>query len=231
MRAYQHIFFDLDHTLWDYEANAAEALFELYDQHDLGKKGMFSKAELVRTFFEVNDMLWDAYNHHRIQRKDLRERRFPTIFKRLGLPIEKRPKSIETDYIALAPTKSAVFEDAHEVLDYLAGKYELHIITNGFNDIQGTKMASSGISHYFKEIITSETASFRKPDPRIFQLAMDRSGAMSTHSLMIGDNLKADIGGARNFGMDQVFFNPKRFAHTEKVTYEITRLKELKTML
>ena len=231
MKNYQHIFFDLDHTLWDYEANAGLALKELYEHHQLGEKGMFSHAELVQTFFDVNDMLWDDYNHHRIQRKDLRTRRFPTIFKRLGLPIEQRPTDIENEYIALAPTKEKVFTGAHEVLEYLADKYQLHIITNGFNDIQGTKMASSGIDHFFDVIITSETAGFRKPDPRIFQLATDRAGAAIEESLMIGDNLAADIGGARNFGIDQVFFNPKRMSHTQQVTYEIKGLGELKNLL
>ena len=99
------------------------------------------------------------------------------------------------------------------------------------DDIQGTKMASSGIAHYFEAIITSETAGFRKPDPRIFQLALDKSGAEVEHSLMIGDNLRADIGGARDFGMDQVFFNPGRKSHTETVTYEISGLKELISLL
>lgn len=231
MKRYKHIFFDLDHTLWDYEGNAGEALHELYDHYALGERGMFSKEELVTTFFEVNDMLWDAYNHHRIQRKDLRERRFPTIFKRLGLPIELRPKNIETEYIALSPTKDKVFDNAHELLDYLSPKYELHIITNGFDDIQGMKMSSSRIDHYFKVIITSETAGFRKPDPRIFQLALDKSGAEVSHSLMVGDNLRADIGGARDFGIDQVFFNPGRKSHTDSVTHEITGLKELMSLL
>lgn len=231
MKTYEHIFFDLDHTLWDYEGNAGEALHELYDHYQLGEKGMFSKAELVTTFFEVNDMLWDDYNHHRIQRKDLRERRFPTIFKRLGLPLDLRPKNIETEYIALSPTKDKVFDHAHELLDYLRPKYELHIITNGFDDIQSTKMSSSGIDHYFKVIITSETAGFRKPDPRIFQLALDRSGAEAGNSLMVGDNLRADIGGARDFGMDQVFFNPGKKSHTEQVTHEISGLKELISLL
>lgn len=231
MKTYQHIFFDLDHTLWDYEGNAGEALEELYDHYDLGTKGMFTKAEFIRTFFEVNDMLWDDYNHHRIQRKDLRERRFPTIFKRLGLPMDLRPKHIEREYIALSPTKDKVFDYAHELLDYLSTRYELHIITNGFNDIQSTKMSSSKIDHYFKAIVTSETAGFRKPDPRIFQLALDMSGAVVGHSLMVGDNLKADIGGARDFGMDQVFFNPGRKSHTALVTYEVAGLKELMNLL
>ena len=231
MKTYHTIFFDLDHTLWDYDANAGQALYELYDHYDLGTKGMFSKAELADTFHAVNQMLWDDYNHHRIQRKDLRERRFPTIFKRLGLAIELRPENIEKEYIALSPTKEKVFDQAHEVLDYLAPKYDLHVITNGFDDIQSTKMASSGLTGYFDKVITSETAGFRKPDPRIFQLALDLSGSVKEESLMIGDNLAADIGGARNFGMDQVFFNPKRTSHTDRVTYEISRLAELKNLL
>ena len=231
MKTYQTIFFDLDHTLWDYEANAGQALRELYDHHDLGTKGMFSKAELVETFHAVNEMLWDDYNHHRIQRKDLRERRFPTIFKRLGLAMELRPENIESEYIALSPTKEKVFDRAHEVLDYLAPKYELHMITNGFDDIQGTKLASSGLTDYFDKVITSETAGYRKPDPRIFQLALNMAGGVKEQSLMVGDNLVADIGGARNFGMDQVFFNPKRTSHTHEVTYEINGLAELKNLL
>lgn len=231
MKKYQHIFFDLDHTLWDYDANASLALQELYEHYDLAKKGMFSHRELAQTFFEVNDMLWDDYNHHRIQRKDLRERRFPAIFKLLGLPVELWPADMESEYIALAPTKEKVFAGAHEVLDYLSEKYRLHVITNGFNDIQRTKMVCSGIGQFFEVVITSETAGFRKPDPRIFQLAIDRAGAYTAESLMIGDNLAADIGGARNFGMDQVFFNPKRLTHAEEVTFEIEALQALKNLL
>lgn len=92
-------------------------------------------------------------------------------------------------------------------------------------------MVCSGIGQFFEVVITSETAGFRKPDSRIFQLAIDRAGAYTAESLMIGDNLAADIGGARNFGMDQVFFNPKRLTHTEEVTFEIEALQALKTLL
>ncbi|WP_252940114.1 YjjG family noncanonical pyrimidine nucleotidase [Roseivirga pacifica] len=230
MKQYKHIFFDLDHTLWDYDANASEALSELFEHYQFAQHGIAS-TQLVSTFFEVNEELWDLYNSHKIQRKDIRERRFPFIFKRLGIDKRHMPVNIEQEYIALAPTKPNIFPDAHEVLDYLKTKYELHIITNGFDDIQAKKLKYSNLAPYFDVIITSETANSRKPSPDIFNLALERTGGELATSMMIGDNIKADIAGAVAVGMDHVWFNPNKLATNVTVQYQISNLLELKSIL
>lgn len=231
MTKYKHIFFDLDHTLWDYDTNATEALGDLYDKHQFEELGLFGKPDLAKIFFEVNYELWDLYDQGRIQRAGIRDLRFKTIFERLGaLPLHM-PSNIENEYIALAPTKDKTFDQAHDVLDYLSGKYQLHIITNGFSDIQTTKMESARLTDYFDVIVTSETTAYRKPDKEIFELAMDRAKASLAESIMIGDNLSSDIAGAKNVGMDHVWFNPTNNSAKEHVQHEIENLIALKTIL
>lgn len=228
---YKHIFFDLDHTLWDYDTNASAALFELYDHYNFGRLNAFSKPELVATFLEVNDQLWDLYNQHRIGRGDIRKRRFPQIFQKLRVDIEHLPENLEKEYIALAPTKPAVFPDAFEVLEYLSGKYKLHLITNGFNDIQQQKLRHSQLEKFFGHVITSESSKARKPNRRIFEVAFELTGATVFDSIMIGDNIDADIGGAKGIEMDHVWFNPKMIATNVAVQHEISNLLQLKSIL
>jgi putative hydrolase of the HAD superfamily len=228
---YKHIFFDLDHTLWDYDTNATDSLFELFDKHQLDKLDRFGKEDLAKTFFEVNYDLWDLYNVGKIQRPDIRERRFPAIFDRLGANRADVPATLELEYVSLAPTKSATFVGAHDILEYLSEKYELHIITNGFDDIQAIKLESSNMDQFFDVIITSETTAYRKPDKEIFELAMDRAGAQLEHSMMIGDNLESDIRGAMNVGMDHVWFNPEGKDGRLAVQHEIQNLIQLKGIL
>lgn len=231
MAYYQHIFFDLDHTLWDYDTNASEALFELYDHYKFYELNSFTKEELVATFFEVNNQLWDLYNQHRIGRGDIRKRRFPTVFQKLRVDVEHLPVSLEKEYIALAPTKPAVFPNAFEVLEYLASKYQLHLITNGFDDIQQVKLKHSGLEGFFRHVITSESSKSRKPNPRIFEVAFELTGATVFDSIMIGDNLDSDIAGAKNIQMDHVWFNPGKMATNVTVQHEISNLLQLKSIL
>lgn len=231
MAYYKHIFFDLDHTLWDYDTNASAALFELYDHYNFSALEIFTKEELVQTFFEVNYQLWDLYNGHLIGRGDIRKRRFPQIFQKLRADIKHLPENLEMEYIGLAPTKPAVFPDAFDVLDYLAGKYQLHLITNGFNDIQQTKLKYSKLEPYFGHVVTSESSKSRKPNKRIFEVAFELTGATVFDSIMIGDNIDADIAGAQGIDMDHVWFNPKKEVPKFTVQHEISNLLQLKSIL
>ena len=231
MTKYKHLFFDLDHTLWDYDTNAAESLTELHYHHQLEERSGFSAEQLVNAFIKANELLWNDYNLSKIGREDIRKNRFPMIYQMLDADLETLPEGIEDQYITLCPSKSATFPFAHQVLDDLKGRYQLHLITNGFDDIQSTKMKSAGLADYFDLIVTSETAGFRKPETGIFEFALNQTGARRRDSLMIGDNLVADIGGARNYGIDQVFFNPKRISHNDLVTFEISSLNELVSFL
>ncbi|TGE07604.1 noncanonical pyrimidine nucleotidase, YjjG family [Hymenobacter fodinae] len=229
---YRHLFFDLDHTLWDFEANADETLRHLYEQYDLARYGTFTVDEFIKVYSDINHGLWRLYQNNKITQQQLRASRFPRTFVKLGLSESDSPENISEQFTDILPLKSAVFPYTHEVLNYLRDKgYVLHLITNGFKDIQHVKLKSSNLTHYFQEIITSECCGHLKPDSRIFQHALERTGATAPESLMIGDNLECDVLGAYNAGLDQVYFNPEKRRHFTQTTYEIACLSELKDIL
>ncbi|KAA9325350.1 noncanonical pyrimidine nucleotidase, YjjG family [Hymenobacter busanensis] len=228
---YRHLFFDLDHTLWDFEKNADETLRTLFVRHDLARHGTFTVDAFIERYREVNSGLWRLYQSSKIDQQQLRSTRFPRTLAKFGVPEEEVPASISKDFTDLLPQKTAVFPYTHEVLDYLRGKYTLHLITNGFKDIQFVKLASSQLTDYFQEVVTSECSGCLKPDRRIFEHALERTGATAQESLMIGDNLECDVLGAYNAGIDQVYFNPDKRRHNAEVTYEISCLSELKSFL
>ncbi|RSK47422.1 YjjG family noncanonical pyrimidine nucleotidase [Hymenobacter rigui] len=228
---YRHIFFDLDHTLWDFEANADETLRHLFAEHNIGRHGV-SVDKFIAVYSEVNHGLWRLYQSNKINQQQLRTVRFPRTFMQLGLREEDSPAGISEQFTDILPRKSAVFPYTYEVLDYLRDKgYQLHLITNGFRDIQHVKLASSRLTDYFQEMVTSECCGHLKPDTRIFQHALERTGATAPESLMIGDNLECDVLGAYNAGLDQVYFNPDKRRHFNQITYEISCLSELKEIL
>ena len=228
---YRHLFFDLDHTLWDFEKNATETLHTLYERHDFARFGTFTVEELISVYSDLNHALWRLYQNNKITQQQLRDVRFVRTLTRLGVPEEQIPANISAEFTNILPLKSAVFPYTHEVLDYLKPNYRLHLITNGFNDIQAIKLASSNLTHYFEEVITSEHSGHLKPDPRMFQHALERTGATAAESLMIGDNLECDVLGAYNAGIDQVYFNPDKRRHFNQITHEISCLSELKGIL
>ncbi|WP_345117300.1 YjjG family noncanonical pyrimidine nucleotidase [Hymenobacter algoricola] len=231
MKTYRHLFFDLDHTLWDFEKNADETLRHLFEHHALGRYGTFTVEEFVGVYSRINHALWRLYQSNRISQQQLREVRFVRTLAKLGVPEAEVPAGISEQFTHILPQKSAVFPFTHEVLDYLRDKYTLHLITNGFQDIQHIKLSSSNLTAYFQEVITSEHSGFLKPDRRMFEHALHRTGANADESLMIGDNLECDVLGAYNAGIDQVYFNPDRRRHFADITYEIGCLSELKAFL
>ena len=231
MKKYHHIFFDLDHTLWDFEKNSAETLADLYRQYGLMAFDLFSESRFIEKFKQVNGHLWDLYNAGKIDKGEIRERRFITIFTDLGLTPEQIPADFGQVYLQSCPKKSHIIPYAIETLDYLQRKYALHIITNGFDDVQDIKLTSANIKKYFQEIVTSESVGFKKPEKEIFEYALDVSKAEVSSSIMVGDNLHTDIKGARGINMDQIYFNPNDLSHRENVTYEVNCLSELSNIL
>lgn len=230
-KQYKHIFFDLDHTLWDFDKNSAEALQELYIRHQLAERGGFMAEAFVQTFHEVNEHLWSLYSAGKLDSDYLRKKRFGMIFQRLGAKISALPETLADEYLQLCPTKPHVLPYAIEILDYLKSRYVLHIVTNGFDDVQAIKMNSAGLTGYFVEIITSGRSGYKKPHRKIFDFAVELTRARREDCIMIGDNLAADIAGAKNAGLDHIFFNYRRLQHNEQVTYEIHCLSQLKTIL
>ncbi len=224
---YEHIFFDLDRTLWDFESNSHQTLVELFDKYKLKEKGIASVDEFILLYYKINDQLWDEYRKETIDKTTLRYQRFHKAFLRYEINDEDLTKKFGDDYVYLSPLKTGLFPNTLEVLDYLKSKYRLHIITNGFEEVQHIKLKNSGIEHYFSEIITSERAGYKKPDKRIFDYSLSLTNASVSSSIMIGDSIEADIVGARNCGIHQVFFNTCNAKHNENVTYEISHLKQL----
>lgn len=231
MPRYNCIFFDLDHTLWDYETNSAETLTEMYHLYELSRKGVPDVVSFVSTFREVNTQLWELYDLGKIHRDVIRYDRFHKILERLGVNDHTLARQLSEVYIAESPKKGALMAHALEVLNYLYEKYPLIIVTNGFEEIQSTKMASGGITHYFKSVITSARAGHKKPAREIFDFALQENGFKAHEAIMIGDNLLTDIAGARNATVDTVLFNPQKISHQETTTYEIHDLLELKGIL
>ncbi|TGE25953.1 noncanonical pyrimidine nucleotidase, YjjG family [Hymenobacter aquaticus] len=230
-KTYRHLFFDLDHTLWDFEKNADETLRTLFAHHDLGRFGTFTVDAFIDRYRDVNHALWRLYQSNKITQQQLRSVRFVRTLTRLGVAEEDVPATISQQFTELLPQKSAVFPFTHEVLDYLRPRYTMHLITNGFRDIQHIKLASSNLTDYFQEVITSECSGYLKPDTRMFRHALERTGAAAADSLMIGDNLECDVLGAYNAGIDQVYFNPDKRRHFASTTYEISCLSELRQIL
>ncbi len=206
MRSIQHIFFDLDHTLWDYNRSAQETLTEIFDMLDLANAGITSK-KFIKTFFEVNDKLWHLYNHGKIDRDYITQKRFTEIFKKLRINTESSSEA--SNYFFLhCSTKPYLMPDSITALRYLDEKYSLHIITNGFQDSQTRKLKNSGINKYFEKVITSECTGHKKPSEEIFHYSIAETGASYSNSIMIGDNPRTDISGAKNVGMKTVFYDP-----------------------
>ncbi len=223
----KHIFFDLDHTIWDFDRNANETLKELYDRYELQSLGLNSAAEFIDRYTENNHRLWQQYHLGEISKEKLRAERFKNTFLQLGVKPELVPHQFEDDYVRISPTKTNLFEGAATVLAYLQQKYQLHIISNGFKETTLTKMERSGLNPYFTNVIISEDVGINKPNSKIFNYALTKASATKEESVMIGDSLEADIRGAQAFGMKAIFFNPLKVEKPADVTWQIFSLFEL----
>lgn len=223
----RHIFFDLDHTIWDFDRNAEETLNELYHTYKLNELGLQSCSDFILRYTENNHQLWTDYHLGKISKDFLRAERFSKTFIQLGIHPDSVPHQFEIDYVSISPTKTNLFEAAEEVLSYLQQKYTLHIISNGFKETTLTKMNLSQLNPYFENVIISEDVGVNKPNPIIFEYALNQANATKEESIMIGDSLEADIYGALHFGMEAIFFNPLKKEKPEDVPHQITHLNEL----
>jgi putative hydrolase of the HAD superfamily len=231
LKTYDHLFFDLDHTLWDYDKNVQESLAELFEAYQLSDKGFERKEQFIKSFYAVNFKLWAMYDVGKIDKQSLREKRFRLIFEHAGADPDLVPRPIEEDFMHRTSSKPHLLPYAFEILDYLKPNYGLHIITNGFNESQAKKLEASGLTPYFDLIVTSETTGHKKPDPRIFQYALDKLGTKNSQTMMIGDNPNSDILGAILSKIDNVYFDPYEKGIDHQPTHTIRHLKELEGLL
>jgi putative hydrolase of the HAD superfamily len=231
MKTYKHIFFDLDRTLWDLEKNSDEALIELYAKHKLESLGIKPFDHFNVIYRKVNERMWAYYLKGQINKETLRFGRFHKTFLSYGVDNTHLARQFAADYSHVTPKKSHVFPDTHDVLNYLKTKYKLHIITNGFEDVQHIKMKHSNLHGYFEHIVTSDRAGVQKPTRGIFEYTISLAKTSKEECIMIGDSYEADIIGARNAGIDQVYFNNMGDRKGKTCTYEISGLKELMKLL
>lgn len=232
MQSYRHVIFDLDHTLWDFTANSNATLEELYLKYDLNELG-FTLTDFLSVYQEVNDTMWTDYRTGIITKEDIREKRFKITLNKLGVQADPVAERVNEDYLAICPSKGFVVSFAHEILHYLRPRYVLHILTNGFKEIQQVKLSTSGLDQYFSEVVNSEEAGFLKPDKRVFEFTLAKIRAESDECIMVGDDLIADVLGAQNAGIAPVFFNRKNLRHNEqdRIAFEIKCLSELRRIL
>jgi YjjG family noncanonical pyrimidine nucleotidase len=230
-KKYCTVFFDLDHTLWDYETNSCATLSELYVAHDLRAKGIQDAQPFLDQFRLVNNVLWDLFDTGRITSDVIRKERFKRILRHFSIDDEKLDRDLSADYLDQCPRKAQLMPYAIEVLDYLSERYRLTVITNGFEEIQHLKIAAGNLGGYFDHIVTSQKAGHRKPARGIFDYALHHNNTACHEAIMIGDNLITDIGGARGANIDAVFFNTEKRVHQELVDFEINSLDELKNFL
>ena len=232
MPSYKHIFFDLDHTLWDFDTNAKASLTDIYGEFRLAEKVTSDFDAFYQKYLHHNKILWERYQNGFITAEELKWRRMWRTMMEFKVGDEVLAKNISARFLEILPVKDGMFPHAYEILEYLKNKdYQIHLITNGFEKTQWSKIRNSKIDHFFTHVITSEASNSMKPEKEIFDFAMNQSGALLHESIMIGDNLDADIQGAMNAGMDNVFVNHIDATTDKKPTYTVTHLKELESIL
>ena len=223
----EHIFFDLDHTLWDFESNSAKAFGFIFNENNIE----IDLNEFLKFYTPINLKYWKLYREEKVSKPVLRYKRLKETFDSLRYKIsDDQIDHLAKIYIDNLPNYNNLFEGTIEVLNYLITKYQLHIITNGFEEVQLLKLEKSEILHFFDKVITSESVGVKKPNPKIFNHALAITDTTAERSVMIGDNLEADIEGAQKIGMHTIFFN----YHNQPVfngTISISKLIEIKQHL
>lgn len=220
----RQIFFDLDRTLWDFETNSRFALQYLYDDLKLGET-IDHFMHFHHTYIRINADLWNQYGNGKLTKEELRDNRFKKALAYHGINDDLLAKQMSDGYIALSPHQTALFPGAVEMLETLKEQdYALHIITNGFKEVQHIKLEKSGISHFFDTVLCSEEIGVTKPHREIFTEALRLTNCKTEHAIMIGDDFKADIIGALNAGWTAIHFDPE---HKYKKERNVPRIREL----
>lgn len=223
----KHLFFDLDHTLWDFDKNSGFAFDTIFKNQGFD----ISLEEFLNIYIPRNQHYWKLYQVNQISHEDLRYYRLKDVFDALHFEVsDEIINQLSDDYIRYLPEYNHLFDGAIELLDYLKPKYQLHVITNGFSNVQDKKLANSNIGYYFETITNSELAGQKKPNPIIFDYALNVAKASKEESIMIGDSFEADILGALDFGIDAIFFNENKSEINHDV-YQVNHLLELKNIL
>ncbi|WP_417885995.1 YjjG family noncanonical pyrimidine nucleotidase [Zunongwangia sp.] len=209
-----HVFFDLDHTLWDFDKNSALTFEYIFKKNKLDVE----LDNFLEIYIPINMKYWENYRKNLIEKEDLRHGRLKDTFNAMSVSVsDEIIDTLSTDYITHLSSFNYLLDGGFEALDYLKSKYKLHIITNGFSEVQHRKMSNANIIEYFDTITSSEEAGVKKPHPAIFELSLKKAGAKPENSVMIGDNYEADILGAEDSGLQTIYFDYyKKYAVNHK---------------
>jgi putative hydrolase of the HAD superfamily len=243
MKKYKAILWDLDGTLWDLNGNTTIALTQLHERFKSSNFQNTSLQDFLNCYPKHNERVWALYREGKIAKEELRNKRFIDLFEEVNATYDLDfVELFATEFLAICPRLPHLMEGAREILERTKNNYTHVILTNGFIEVQGFKMAASDIEHYFSTVVYSEEAGVRKPHAAIFELALSRANCTAEEALMIGDDWDADILGARNAGIDQVFFTAtenrlaelhggKSVRHNYVPTFTIDTLNELKNII
>jgi len=228
---YKHLFFDLDHTLWDFEGNASLSLDDVYHEFDLRRFGIISAEQFKQTYFPINDRMWAQYRRGELTSAEIKIERFRETLKKFSVLDHDLVAEIKEFYLKSLPLKGRLMPGATQVLDKLQGKAALHIVSNGFLAITKEKIKYSGIQKYFDVVLSAEEVGVLKPNQKVFEEAFRRANASASESIYIGDSLEADVRGPRNVGMDQIYYNVHSKPHDESPTHEVNHLLDIAEIL
>lgn len=231
MSLYKNLFIDLDDTLWDIHQNGKECLEEIYA--DYGYHKFYPTFEdYYNVYMPSNHHLWGLYRQGEIRKDELIVERFLVPVREFGIDDAEYAKSLSDDFLERTTRKTKLIDGAMELLEYLKPKYRMHILSNGFREVQFKKIENSGLKPYFEKIILSEDAEINKPHPDIFTYALKNTNSRRAQTLMIGDSWDADIVGAKNSRIHQLWFNPAGLpAEGFEPTYTVKTLQEVKEIL
>lgn len=222
----QHIFFDLDHTLWDFDKNSALTFEKIFKHNDI----QIDLRAFLDHYEPINLELWKLYREDKINKIYLRYNRLKRTFNRLDMEVDDDTiNQLSKDYITHLSSFDFLMQDAINVLNYLSDNYQLHIITNGFRSVQEKKLNTSKIAHYFKTVTTSDCTGVKKPNPIVFEHALHKAKAVPENSVMIGDSIEADVEGAQKLGITAIWCNFKQEENINSYN-EIRQLNELNKM-
>ena len=223
----KHIFFDLDHTLWDFETNSNRTFSYIFERNDLG----VNFNDFIEVYQPINYRYWKLFREDKVSKADLRYGRLREAFDGIEFDVsDEMIQLLSEEYITYLADHNELFDNALTVLDYLKPQYKMHIITNGFQEVQYRKLQNSNWLPFFDQVITSEKVGVKKPNPVIFEYALELTGAGAHESVMIGDNFEADILGAINVGMQAIFCKFNGEIATKDVP-SVENLLELKNFL
>jgi putative hydrolase of the HAD superfamily len=226
-----HLFFDLDRTLWDFEKNSKQALKILFSELELSQK-IKNFYEFLNVYKHINNDLWVAYGKKKITKDELRTLRFELTLAKFHIIDSKLTNDLNNGYIEISPNQTNIFPHAIETLTYLQNQgYNMHIITNGFKEVQYRKLKNCGFEPFFDVIVCSEEVGVNKPEAAVFHHAMKRANAQISKCVMIGDDLLVDFHGAQNAGMKAILFDPQKNRRQRKGDFHIQSLNQIPDVL